>query len=217
MNGNKISFIICFNDKNLCDECILYINNLNNPDNFEIEIILIDDALSMTEGYNRAMKSTDAKYKVYLHQDTFIVNKDFIINIIDIFKDNTIGMIGVAGTRRLPQSGIWWESKEVVGKIYDNVTGKLQLSFTDTKNKNYDEVEAIDGLIIITQYDLPWREDIFQGWHFYDISQSCEFRLSKYKVVVPNQDRPWCIHDCGTDIMDISYEKFRKKFLLEYY
>lgn len=31
----------------------------------KIEIVAIEDAKSMTEGYNRAMKKTDAKYKVY--------------------------------------------------------------------------------------------------------------------------------------------------------
>ena len=37
------------------------------------------------------------------------------------------------------------------------------------------EVKGIGGLIMITQYDIPWRDDIFDGWHFYDASQSIEF------------------------------------------
>lgn len=32
------------------------------------------------------MRESDDKYKVYLHQDTFIINKNFIYDIIDIFK-----------------------------------------------------------------------------------------------------------------------------------
>ena len=56
---------------------------------------------------------------------------------------------------------------------------------------------AIDGLFMATQYDLPWRADLFHGWHFYDISQSREFINAGYKVVIPYQQEPWVIHDCG--------------------
>ena len=56
---------------------------------------------------------------------------------------------------------------------------------SDKQNKPYTEVEAVDGLFIATQYDVKWREDIFDGWDFYDISQSEEFHRAGYKVVVP--------------------------------
>ena len=36
----------------------------------------------MTSGYNNAMKKTDAKYKVYLHQDVFILNHNFLMDIL---------------------------------------------------------------------------------------------------------------------------------------
>ena len=31
------------------------------------------------------------------------------------------------------------------------------------------EVEAIDGLLMATQYDIPWREYLFYMWVFYDV------------------------------------------------
>ena len=31
------------------------------------------------------------------------------------------------------------------------------------------EVEGVDGLLMATQYDIPWREDLFDGWDFYDL------------------------------------------------
>ena len=70
----------------------------------------------------------------------------------------------------------------------------------------YKTVKAIDGLIMATQYDIPWREDLFQGWHFYDISQSLEFNKKGYKVVVPKQDNVWCMHE----------QKWNKKYAKEY-
>ena len=61
----------------------------------------------------------------------------------------------------------------------------------------YQQVQAVDGLLIATQYDLPWREDLFDNWDFYDISQGQEFIQKGYRIVVPYQKQPWCIHDDG--------------------
>ena len=73
------------------------------------------------------------------------------------------------------------------------------------------KVDAIDGLLMATQYDIPWRYDIFTGWDFYDISQSFEFRKAGYDIIVPPMDTPWCFHDDG--IMNLSnYDKTRKLF-----
>ena len=77
------------------------------------------------------------------------------------------------------------------------------------------DVEAVDGLLMVTKEDLPWREDLFDGWDFYDVSQSFEFRKKGYRVVVPEQKKPWCAHDDGT--MNLwSYDGYRKIFLTEY-
>ena len=59
-------------------------------------------------------------------------------------------------------------------------------------------VEMIDGLLMATQYDLPWREDLSCGWESYDVLQSQEFIRNGYRVIVPAMDHPWCRHDCGS-------------------
>lgn len=218
MNNKKIAFITCVNNDELYKECLRYIFNLNIPEGYEIETIDIREAKSMTSAYNAAMLSTDAKYKVYLHQDTFIVNKNFIYEILRIFNNNTkIGMIGVSGAAAIPTSAIWWEAIKKYGAVYESHTGKLELLSFNNILEDYKEVKAIDGLIMITQYDLNWREDIFDGWHFYDVSQCVEFYMNGYYVVVPKQDKVWCIHDCGMVNTKNGYEEYRKKFLDEYY
>ena len=79
----------------------------------------------------------------------------------------------------------------------------------------YEQLEAVDGLLIATQKDLPWREDIFTGWDFYDISQSMEYRKAGYKVVVPQMKYPWCLHDDGFVNLE-TYFKWRDVLLKEY-
>ena len=85
MNDNSIAFITCVNDEEQYEECLRYINNLNIPEGYEIEVVSIKEAESITAGYNAAMKSTESKYKIYLHQDTYIVNKIFF-DILKILK-----------------------------------------------------------------------------------------------------------------------------------
>lgn len=216
MNNKKICFITAINDELAYEECLFYIKNLNVPDGYEIEIIGTRNAYCMGYAYNKSMKNSDAKYKVYLHQDTLIINENFIYDILKIFEDDNVGMIGVCGAVNLPTNGVWWEAENKVGKIYDNHTNKMKKYVFNENGNKYEKVQAIDGLIMITQCDLEWKDEIFDGWHFYDLSQSFEFINKKYEVVVPRQINPWCIHECGIANTDNGYEKYRNIFLKYY-
>jgi GT2 family glycosyltransferase/glycosyltransferase involved in cell wall biosynthesis len=215
-NNKKISFISCVNNEEVYQKSVDYIKKLIIPKGYEVECICIKDVNSMALGYNTALKQTDSKYKVYLHQDVLIQNNNFINDVLKIFQENQeVGMIGVAGCKILPSNAIWWESSNTYGKVIDSHTGIMKvLEFNDVKD-DYEIVEAIDGLIMITQYNIPWRQDLFNGWHFYDISQSKEFIKANYKVAIPYQEQPWCIHDCGIPNMT-NYEKYRMIFIQEY-
>lgn len=214
VKDNKICFISCVNDDEVYKEAIRYIRALHVPEGFAVELIGLNDAKSITQGYNEAMKRSDAKYKVYMHQDVFIIDKNFINNVIRVFKRYPeIGMMGVTGAGTIPAGGIWWESRHKYGKVYENHTGMMELLAFNQVDGEYRSVKAVDGLIMITQYDIPWREDIFTGWHFYDASQSMEFQRAGYEVAVPKQDKPWCIHDCGLVDIKEQYHKYREVFL----
>ena len=78
------------------------------------------------------------------------------------------------------------------------------------------EVEAVDGLMIATQVDVPWQEQLFDGWHFYDISMCKDLQRQDCKVVVPHQQRCWCIHCPKEKPLDPAYKIYQKRFLAEY-
>lgn len=214
MNDQKICFIMCSNHTLYEQECLYYIHRLKIPDNYEIETVIIHAAESMTSGYNEAMKKTDAKYKVYLHQDVFIVYQDFITAILRIFQDSEIGMIGMVGSMNFDQYAVMWKGKRV-GMLHSNSIFLADSYLFGKIEDEYAEVDAIDGLIMVTQYDLPWRSDIFKKWDFYDASQSREFILKGYKIVVPHTDFPWCIHDDGILNMRNYYNE-RQLYLQNY-
>lgn len=217
MNEKKICFIIWYNNDIFLSECIAYINTLHVPDGFCTDICSVADAPSMAAGYQYAMTHSDAKYKVYLHQDVFIIYQDFLINMLDVFqKDSSIGMLGLVGTVQMPESDVMWENACRCGCCRNNIIIQEDISyFPHAISDDYIEVVAIDGLLMATCQDIPWREDLFTGWDFYDISQSEEFRRAGYKVVVPRQDTAWVIHD--DDLLNLSdYNYWKDIYLKEY-
>nr|WP_027407422.1 glycosyltransferase family protein [Anaerovibrio sp. RM50] len=213
-----MAFISCVNKEEWYHECQLFINNLKVPEGMRVELLPIRGAESMCQGYNIGMKQTDAKYKVYIHQDTFIANKNFIEDLLNIFKDKSIGALGVIGARKLPKTGIWWDGLRTVGRVLHACEAESVVDSTCRDiDGDYVDVEAVDGLLFATQVDLPWREDLFTGWHFYEISQSMEMWRHGYQVVVPRQeDDFWCIHCPKEKPLDPSYKKYQKIFLKEY-
>ncbi|MEG0962477.1 MAG: glycosyltransferase family protein [Lachnospiraceae bacterium] len=214
MDEKKICFISCINSKRYEQELMRYFKHLKIPDGYELEVLTVWEAASMTQGYNEAMRESNAKYKIYLHQDVFIVNCNLIQNILEIFQDKSIGMIGVVGTLKLPENAVMWNN-ERIGKYYAHSAYFAEKNIAGEVQGDWETVEAIDGLLMITQYDIPWREDLFKNWDFYDVSQSQEFHNREYKVVVPNMEEPWCIHDKGFVDMKNYYQN-RRIFVEEY-
>ncbi len=78
MDEHKICFVMCVNDDAYAKEAVWYIRRLKIPDGYRIEWQCVKGAVSMTAGYNEAMKKSNARYKVYLHQDVMILEPDFI-------------------------------------------------------------------------------------------------------------------------------------------
>lgn len=213
MNDKKITFIMCVNDDIEFAEAKYYLERLIIPEGVEVEILAVTEAVSMAAGYNEGMRSTDAKYKVYMHQDVFIKNIHFVEHIIQIFQsDEKIGLLGVVGRKRLAEYMFMALDWDTGGVLHNCVHGKMEYfeGMTDVQS-----VEAVDGLLMATQYDLEWREDIFDKWDFYDVSQCMEFIRAGYRVVVPKQKDFWCYHD-NTYSKLKNYFIYQERFINEY-
>lgn len=218
LNDKKICFIVCVNNSRCWEECLLYLERLVIPEGYDVDIITIEDAKSITSGYNEGMKASDAKYKIYMHQDVFITDIYFLQEMLDVFDiDESIGMLGIVGTYKMPSDAVMWNADRVFG-IYCkyNLNTDLCYQYIKPQKENIAYVDVIDGLLMATQYDAEWREDIFKEWDFYDASQSMEFHRKGYEVVVPQLNKPLCVHDDGYILKLGNYDENRKKFLKEY-
>lgn len=215
IKDNKIAFIICVNNQMYLDECCAYIERLPVPQGYEVEVFPVWDSSGMCQAYNVGMNASDAKYKVYIHQDVFIVEQNFLYNIVDIFKKHKdVGMIGMVGAESIPKTGVFFNSYNV-GKIEVREPDMPYYYVAGKDKKEIMDVQAVDGVLIATQIDITWREDLFKDFDFYDVSQGLEFIRAGYRVVVPAQEKPWIIHDCGFAKLN-KYDKNRLIFVKNY-
>lgn len=219
MNINQMAFIICADQAQYYNECVRYINELIVPEAFTTDIICIQEADSMVQGYLAGMQASDAKYKVYLRQDVFILNRNFIQDVLRIFqKDEKIGLIGMTGCSRLPENADVMNCWDVGSmEVFDGRTLEDNFSLRQPQTE-YEEVQAVQGTIMITQYDIGWREellDVLDGWDFYDIALSLDMLRNGYKAAVPKQKTPWCYHiKTWSDIKE--YDRLRLKMIQNY-
>ena len=232
-----IAFVTCVNDEIRYSECRRYIEAIIMPKGWTARLLPIRGAGSMAEGYEAGRQMTrDAAIIVYLHQDVLVVNKKLTENLLSIFSaSEKIGLVGVIGCRRLPETGIWWDGRRMVGQVL-HACEPESIALAEHREPAPDRflqgVEAVDGLFIAARgpgfptasnpladsvYDIPWRADIFDGWHFYDSSICREYRRRGLSVVIPRQGESfWCIH-CPTEKpLDPAYHRYRQRFLREY-
>lgn len=218
INDKKIAFILCVNNEEYLKESEHYIQQLEVPEGYGTDVIIIRDADSMCAAYNLAMKSTDAKYKIYLHQDVYLLKRDLLACMLDIFKDETIGLIGTVGTRKLPRNARAaqaWDCGNVLLYNGDSLFHMKSFDRTQMSQPQVMDVEAIDGMLMMTQYDLLWDDRSFDAFHFYDISQCMEFAFAGYRIVLPVDEDVWALHDSGIS-GERGYDDYRKKFCEKY-
>lgn len=198
------------------EECTYYINRLVLPKGYDIDMIAIREADSMCAAYNAGMQSSDAKYKIYMHQDVMIREVHFLEYMIELFAQNeNVGMIGMIGGTKMPKTGVTYRAWNV--GMVDCRDPDMAYFMAGAKDMKREDtiVEAVDGLLIATQYDVPWREDLFTHFDFYDVSQSFEMRRAGYDILVPYQEKPWVIHDSSFAKLTY-YDEARKICLKEY-
>ena len=215
LDETKICLITAVNRPEEYNRSLRSWKKIRVPMSMTLESRVVQDATSLTEAYQAAMESSDAKYKVYVHQDVEIVDSAFFETMIREFQAQPkLGIAGVVGCIQLPSTAVWWEGY-LIGAICDDSSGEF-LSYLYYRNTQHTlPAEALDGVLLATQQDIPWRTDLFNGWHCYDLSQCMEFRRAGYFAGVLPQREAACVHRCGHVPME-GFEEARQKFIQEY-
>ena len=115
----------------------------------------------MAAGYNEAMKKSNARYKVYLHQDVMILETAFIENLLHIFRDPKVGMVGMVGARKLSRNGELHETF-CVGKVYMAAAGATWCNADVYKRQEFVYIRYLYIRRCMTDTRPPFRRINFQ-------------------------------------------------------
>ena len=153
-----------------------------------IEIIeIINNGESLTSCYNRGLKQAKNNIIVYCHDDLVIETKSWGEKLLKLFERNPeFGIIGVAGTKYLAQSGKWWENpKKMYGRVAHTHEGKTWLSsYSPDLNQVIEETVIVDGVFFAVDKTKIKKEFNEEGFHFYDVTFTFENYLEGVKLGV---------------------------------
>ena len=155
--------------------------------NVEIIEYVNNGQYSLTELYNRALKEAKNSIVVFCHDD-IILSKGWDNKIIKHFNDTDYGILGMAGTTDIDESGQWWKDKsKMVGIVKHNPDGKSWDSkYSNNFGKDIIQTIMLDGLLFAVHKDRikkKFNEDI-KGFHFYDFDFTFGNHLEDVKVGV---------------------------------
>lgn len=155
-----------------------------------VEVIeIINNGESLTKCYNRGLKQAKNDIVVFCHDDITIETKQWGVKLIKMYEKNPeYGILGVAGTKHMAQSGMWWEKrKKMYGRVKHTNEGKTWLSaYSPDIANDIEEVIVVDG-VFFTCHKGRIKKDFdetVEGFHFYDVTFAFDNYLEGVKVGV---------------------------------
>ena len=157
----------------------------------KVEVIAFENpgTHSLSEAYNIILNQSSNNIVILCHDDLYFEKPNWGNKILKHFKRNPeYGILGAAGTKYLPKSGMWWEiNTEMIGIVNHESGGKKWTSkYSESKGSKLDDVVIVDGLFIAvnkTKIKKSFNEDV-KGFHFYDVDFSFRNYLEGVKIGV---------------------------------
>lgn len=155
----------------------------------DCEIIGIDDARSLAEGYNRGIDRAAGEILVFSHDDVDVVTPDAGARIAAHLA--TFDLIGIAGTKRLVGGG-WY----FAGDPHDYMlvisphpqTGRPVLLVEGAGPLVVPGIQALDGVFFATRATIARKLGFdavtFDHFHLYDLDFSFRAHLAGYRLAV---------------------------------
>ena len=188
-----ISVIICSINNDLAQQVQ---KNITDTIGVVWEFIVIENMVSpksLTEVYN--VGASKAKYDVllFVHEDVLFQTENWGKKLLDYFeKDNSLGLIGIAGSKYKSSVPSGWfsgiEALDCCNILHvDSNDQKLPMYFNPAPGTRTQDVVVLDGVLLCCKKNV-WQqvkfdEILLKGFHLYDIDFS--FRVAqKFKVIV---------------------------------
>ena len=180
----------------------------------EMEIVVTVGAESIAKAYNAGAAKAQGETFLFTHSDVEILTSRAMLGgaIHDLQRKES-GVLGIAGTRVLQDTAVWWDSsikRELSGACMHTDKNTTWM----TTFGHYGRVVVLDGVFLMMRREVfekvgPFDED-FPGWDYYDI----DFTLRVHLAGFINSTYPLHIlhHSLGNRINNEGWKKNRAQF-----
>ena len=159
-----------------------------NPKYVEVIEKINNGDKSLSEVYNEILSESKSEIVILCHDDIYFDTPAWYSKILRNFEKNDYGILGVAGTPHLPQSGLWWEERRKMLGIVNHESGgkKWESRYSPNQGNDIREVAIVDGVFIGVHKQRIKKNFVedFKGFHFYDLPFCVENYLEGVKIGV---------------------------------
>jgi len=130
---------------------------------------------SLSKVYNRSLEELKDEKNivfVFVHNDVIFKTKKWGKVLLRKFNNHHQGIIGLAGTTHLSDTGVWWTKKECMFGRVQHTDGFMDwVSDYGSDFKGLKNVIVVDGLFIAVNPDkiIHGFDEDFPGFHYYDL------------------------------------------------
>jgi glycosyltransferase involved in cell wall biosynthesis len=145
---------------------------------------------SLSQVYNEIIEESTTDIVVLCHDDIYFDTNSWYYKIKDHFEKSDYGILGVAGTTHMSETGRWWEvnrRRNMFGIVNHESNGKKWTSkYSEDLGKTIQQTVIVDGLFIaLSKSRIKHNfDEEFEGFHFYDIAFCFRNHLEGVKIGV---------------------------------
>lgn len=173
---------------------------------------------SLTEAYNIILEKSSNDIVVLCHDDIYFEKNNWGNKVLKHFKRNPeYGILGVAGSVKIPQSGMWWEDPSRMRGIvnHEHEGKKWESKYSTSLGNKVEPVVLVDGLFLVLnkpKIKKTFNENV-KGFHMYDVDFCVRNYIEDVNIGVIYDVR---ITHLSIGMTNDQWEKNREQFAKSY-
>jgi len=217
----KNNIVVIFSSHRSEEENQKFITHIDNTIGVRHKVVCYPNfnQFSLPEIYNDAIRNHSNKDCVFVmcHNDIQIKTKNWGKILINNFNHTNYGILGIAGTTFIPESGRWWDDRSKMYGIVEHTNGiKEWASEYSNVIRGVQSVVAVDGLFMAFDPEKIATNGFNENYgkfHFYDLPFCVDNYLDGCDIGVLTTIR--VLHQSVGET-DPDWEANRQKFTEEY-
>ena len=193
--------------------CVESLQAARLPSGYALEIFPLSVSASYAKQVNEILARTAARVRIFINDDVCLTSPLAIEQLLEVFRDETIGMAGIIGSRSLPLSGNLLDAPDVWGGVHMPMKDELEeIRFgSRVAGKFIEDVRFLCPSFFATQLDLAWDEG-YAGQYYAVLAQCRVMERRGRRIVVSLPREAWCAYQLENISFDAGEEDRRKYF-----